>query len=117
MLPLAEVAALFLKLGFTASGGPARHAWYFFPSFIIVADSNSLIPTMRNSTRASGLLDGVNAAALGLIAAVTVQPVGSSLTDLYTIFIAIISLLLLLRYKINSTWLITSGTFAGLILS
>lgn len=89
----------------------------FLPSFIFVAISNPLIPKIRNSTWASSLLDGVNAAALGLMAAVTVQLAGSSLTDLYTITIAIISLLLLMRYKINSTWLIAGGAFAGFILS
>jgi chromate transporter len=89
----------------------------FLPSFIFVAISNPLIPKIRNSTWASSLLDGVNAAALGLMAAVTVQLAGSSLTDLYTIIIAIISLILLLRYKMNSTWLIAGGAMAGFVFS
>jgi chromate transporter len=46
-------------------------------------------------------LDGVNASALGLMAAVTVQLGVSSLVDFFTIVIAIISLILLLRYKIT----------------
>jgi hypothetical protein len=40
------------------------------------------------------------------MAAVTFQLARSSLTDLYTSTIAILSLFLLLRYKINSTWLL-----------
>jgi chromate transporter len=89
----------------------------FLPSFILVAISNPLIPKIRNSTWMSGLLDGVNAASLGLMAAVTIQLASASLTDLYTVVITIISLTLLLRYKINSTWLIAGGATAGLLIS
>ncbi|HLO28968.1 MAG TPA: chromate efflux transporter [Anaerolineales bacterium] len=89
----------------------------FLPSFIFVAISNPLIPKIRNSAWAGSLLDGVNAAALGLMAAVTFQLGVSSLTDLYAVVIAIVSLFLLLRYRINSTWLILGGALAGFLLS
>jgi chromate transporter len=89
----------------------------FLPSFLFVAVSNPLIPKIRNSSWASNLLDGVNASALGLMAAVTVQLAASSFTDPFTIIIAILSLFLLLRYKINSTWLIAGGAIAGFLLS
>jgi chromate transporter len=89
----------------------------FLPSFIFVALSNPLIPRIRSSEWASSLLDGVNASALGLMAAVTVQLGISSLIDVYTILIAVISLVLLLRYKINSTWLIAGGATIGLVFS
>lgn len=89
----------------------------FLPSFVFVAISNSLIPKIRNSPWAGSLLDGVNASALGLMAAVTIQLARSSLTDFFTVAIAVISLILFLRYKINSTWLIAGGALAGLILS
>ncbi len=52
----------------------------FLPSFIFVAISNPLIPHIRNSTWVSGLLDGVNVASLGLMAAVTWQLGRASLT-------------------------------------
>jgi chromate transporter len=89
----------------------------FLPSFIFVAISNPLIPKIRNSAWAGSLLDGVNASALGLMAAVTFQLGASSLTDFYTALIAIVSLILLLRYKINSTWLIGGGAFAGFLIA
>ncbi len=89
----------------------------FLPSFIFVAISNPFIPKIRSSAWASSLLDGVNASALGLMAAVTVQLGASSLIDPYTVIIAIISLVLLLRYKINSTWLIAGGAIAGFVFS
>jgi chromate transporter len=89
----------------------------FLPSFIFVAISNPLIPKIRNSAWMSSLLDGVNASSLGLMAAVTVQLASSSLTDFYTVILAIISLVLLIRYKVNSTWLIAGGAIAGFVIS
>ena len=89
----------------------------FLPSFVFVAISNPLIPKIRNSTWASSLLDGFNATSLGLMAAVTLQLAVSSLTDIPTAIIALVSLFLLLRYKINSTWLIAGGALAGFLIS
>ncbi len=61
----------------------------FLPSFIFVAISNPLIPRIRNSPWISSLLDGVNAASLGLMAAVTWQLGRASLIDPVTILIAL----------------------------
>ena len=107
-------------IGFLLGGTPGAllaTLGIFLPSFIFVAISNPLIPKIRNSTWAASLLDGVNASALGLMGAVTVQLAGSSIVDFYTASIAIFSLFLLLRYKINSTWLIAGGAIAGFISS
>jgi chromate transporter len=87
----------------------------FLPSFIFVAISNPFIPRMRSSVWVSGLLDGVNVAALSLMAAVTWQLGKASLTDPLTILIALVSLLLMIRFKINSTWLIAGGAITGLL--
>lgn len=89
----------------------------FLPSFIFVAISNPLIPRIRNSPWASGLLDGVNAAALGLMAAVTWQLGRASLIDLPTILLALIAAVLLFRFKVNSTWLVLGGAAVGLGLN
>lgn len=89
----------------------------FLPSFVFVAISNPLIPRIRNSAWLGSLLDGVNAASLGLMAAVTLQLARSSLTDVYAVVIAVISLSLLLRFKLNSTWLIAGGALAGYLIS
>jgi chromate transporter len=87
----------------------------FLPSFIFVAISNPLIPRIRSSIWASGLLDGVNVASLGLMAAVTWQLARSSLIDILTASIALVSLVLLIRFKVNSTWLILGGAIIGLV--
>ena len=89
----------------------------FLPSFIFVAISNPLIPRIRNSAWVSGLLDGVNAASLGLMAAVTWQLGRASLTGPLTILIALSSFVLLVWFKVNSTWLIAGGGLIGLLSS
>ena len=96
-------------------GGLLATLGIFLPSFIFVAISNPFIPRMRNSASLGSFLDGVNAASLGLMAAVTFQLGQSALVDPLTISIALISLVLLLRYKINSTWLIAGGALVGFI--
>ena len=87
----------------------------FLPSFVFVLISNPFIPRMRGSPWFGALLDGVNAAALGLMAAVTWQIGGASLIDPLTVLVALVGLALLLRFKVNSTWLIAAGALIGLL--
>lgn len=89
----------------------------FLPSFIFVAISNPLIPRLRNSIWFSPFLDGVNVASLALMAAVTAELAKDTLTHPLAILIASGSLLLLIRFKINSVWLIGGGAMLGLMLS
>jgi chromate transporter len=100
----------------------------FLPSFIFVAVSAPLIPRIRRSAWISALLDGVTAASLGLMAGVTLQ-LGASLpwqappgqgiqgfpVDPVVVALLLASLLLLFRFKLNSTWLIAGGAAAGLL--
>jgi chromate transporter len=87
----------------------------FLPSFVFVAIANPFIPRLRNSPWAGGLLDGVNAASLGLMAGVTMQLGRASLADAVSIVIALAAFVLLVRFKVNSTWLIAGGALAGLL--
>jgi chromate transporter len=105
-------------IGYVLAGVPGA-LWatlgIFLPAFIFVAISNPLIPRLRNSPWASGLLDGVNIASLGLMAAVTWQLGRASLIDLLTVAVALLSAGLLLRYNINATWLIAGGAVVGFL--
>jgi chromate transporter len=89
----------------------------FLPSFFFVAISNRLIPRLRTSPWASSLLDGVNAASIGLMVAVTWDLSKTTFTDFLTILSGILSAILLIRYKVNSTWLILGGAGIGLLVS
>ena len=98
-------------------GGLLATLGIFLPSFVFVAITNPWIPRLRNSIWMASFLDGVNIAALALMTAVTVELGRESLIDWPTLLLALISLVLLLRTKLNPTWLIAGGALAGLILS
>ena len=89
----------------------------FLPSFVFVLITNPFIPRLRRSPWLSGLLDGVNVAALGLMAAVTLELGQDALRDGVTVALAASAAVLLVRFKINSTWLILGGGLIGLARS
>lgn len=89
----------------------------FLPSFVFVLATNPFIPRLRRSPWLSGLLDGVNVAALGLMAAVTLELGQDALRDGVTVALAASAAVLLVRFKINSTWLILGGGIIGLARS
>lgn len=95
------------------AGAVAATAAIFLPSFILVGLSGPLIPQLRGSRLAGAFLDGVNAAALALMAAATVQLGAAALVDIYTAAIAIVSGVVLFRYRFNSVWLILAAALAG----
>jgi chromate transporter len=85
----------------------------FLPAFVLVAAVNPLVPRLRRSPWMGALLDGVNTAALGLMAAVTLDLARAALVDWITVLLALLSAILIFRYKVNSTWLILgAGLFA-----
>src|SRR6266498_4561002 len=86
----------------------------FLPAFFFVAIINPLVPRVRNSSVASGALDGVNAASLGLMAAVAVQLGAAALVDAFAIALALVTAILLFRFHVNSTWLIGGAAAAGI---
>lgn len=107
-------------IGYILGGVPAAilaTVGIFLPSFAFVAVLNPLVPRMRSSPWVSGFLDGVNIAALSLMAGVTIQLGQASLIDFPTVVIGAVALGLLLRYKLNSTWLIVGGALAGILVS
>jgi chromate transporter len=87
----------------------------FLPSFVFVALSHPLIPKIRGSRLTGAFLDGVNVAALGLMAAVTWQLARAAIVDVFTGLLALAAGLALLRTRVNSAWLVLAGALAGLV--
>jgi len=86
----------------------------FLPSFIFVAVSGPIIPHLRRSPWAGALLDGVNVAALALMAGVTWQLGRNAIVDPLTAVLAALGAALLLRFRLNSVWLVLLGGLVGL---
>jgi chromate transporter len=87
----------------------------FLPAFAMVAASGPIVFGIRRSKIAGAFLDGVNVASLALMAAVSWQLVRASIVDLKTAALAIVSLVLLLRFRINSAWLVLGGAVLGIL--
>jgi chromate transporter len=87
----------------------------FAPGFVYVALSGVLIPRIRRSRVAASMLDGVVVGSLALIGVVAWQLGRAAIVDVPTLVIAIVSTALLLRFGVNSAWLIvTAGAFGWL---
>ena len=85
----------------------------FLPAFVYVGLTARFLPTLRKSPVASAFLDGVNAAALALMALVGWQFARAAIVNLPAIVLMIVSGVLVFRYKVNSAWLVLGGAIAG----
>lgn len=85
----------------------------FLPSFVFVALSGPLIPRLRKSLIAGAFLDGVNVASLALMAVVTWYLGRAAILDFSTALLAVVSAILLIRFRVNSLWLILGGALIG----
>jgi chromate transporter len=89
----------------------------FLPAFVFVAISAPFLPKLRASPTAGAFLDGLNVASLALMAVVTWHLGRSALVDYLTIITALVATVLLLRFRINSVWLVLGGAVVGLLLA
>ncbi|NVO30272.1 chromate efflux transporter [Hymenobacter lapidiphilus] len=85
----------------------------FLPAFAFVGLSIKLVAQLRQSPLAGAFLDGLNAASWALMAAVSLTLARTALLDLPTVTLALVSAVLLLRYKVNSAWLVLGGAALG----
>lgn len=88
----------------------------FLPAFLFVALSGPLISRLRRSAMAGAVLDGVNVASLALMVVVTWHLSWAAVVDVTTATLAITSAVLLLRFRLNSAWLVLGGGLVGLSL-
>lgn len=105
-------------IGYVVAGVPGAvvaTVGIFLPSFIFVALLGRIVPAMRRSPWTAALLDGVNVSALGLMAGVTWQLGVAAIVDWLTALLAIGAIVVLLRFKLNSTWLVLVGAIVGLL--
>lgn len=103
-------------IGFIIDGAPGAAVatlGIFLPSFIFVLILNPLIPRLRQMAWTAAFLDAVNVAAVALMVAVTVRLGIDTLVNWQTWVVAILSAVAVLRFKLNSAWLILGGALLG----
>ena len=89
----------------------------FLPAFLFVAMSGPLVKGLRGSPLAGAFLDSVNVASLALMVVVTWELGRTVLVDPLTFSLALASALLLMRFRVDSLWLVLGGAGIGFLAS
>jgi chromate transporter len=79
--------------------------------------SGPIVPRLRRSPTAGAFLDGVNVGSLALMAVVTWTLGWAAVVDITTAVLAAASAFLLLRFRVNSAWLVLGGALIGLVVT
>lgn len=87
----------------------------FLPVFMFVPLTQPLLARLRSMQGAAGLLAGVNAASLGLLAAVAGQLAWGLAGDPAGALLGVAALLLLVRSRIPASWLLLGGALLGVL--
>ncbi|MFM7218852.1 MAG: chromate efflux transporter [Nodosilinea sp.] len=97
------------------AGAIAATLGIFLPAFLLVGLVNPWVPVLRRSRWFGGFLDGVNAASLGLMAAVLFTLGQTALVDGVTVGLAVLGAIGVFRLQINSAWIVLAGGLVGLV--
>jgi chromate transporter len=95
-------------------GAAVATAGIFLPSFLFVVATHPLVPRLRRNAFAAPFLDGVNVAAIALMAVVTVTLAQDALDSAFRAALFAVAAVVLVRYNPNSALLVLAGAAAGL---
>ncbi len=104
-------------IGYVLAGWPGAllaTLGIFLPSFLFIPLIHPLARHLRKSAWTAALLDGVNVAALALMTGVLFQLGQRALSDFVTWLLALLTFAVLLRFKVNSIWLLLAGAIVGI---
>ncbi|MGC8873633.1 MAG: chromate efflux transporter [Chloroflexia bacterium] len=87
----------------------------FLPSFAIVALVGPWIPRLRRSPIAQAFLRGVNVAVVALILSVTIALFRAAVVDVWTALILGGTLLVLLRFRVDTLWIVLGAAACGFV--
>lgn len=96
-------------------GAIAATVGIFLPAFLLVGIVNPWVPFLRRSRWLGAFLNGVNAASLGLMAAVTFTLGREAIGDWLAVGLAVLSAIAVFRFKVNSAWIVLAGGLVGFI--
>ncbi len=99
-----------------AKGAVVATVAIFLPSFVMVAALDPIVTRMRRSPVAGAALDGLNVAAVALMAGVTWFLAKDAVVDGPSALIAAAAAVALLRWRVDPAWLVGAGALTGLVL-
>jgi chromate transporter len=97
------------------SGAAIATLGIFLPAFVFVVLSVPVLPHLRKSPWTAAALDGVNVAAVGLMAGVAWELARAAVVDWFTALLAAVAAVVLIRFRVNSVWLVLGGGIAGIL--
>jgi len=106
-------------IGYVVGGWPgavAASVGIFLPSFLFVWATHGAIARLRQAPWSAGFLDGLNAGSLALMAGVAYQLARAALTGPAAWAILGAAALLLLRFRVNSAWIVLGAALLGVAL-
>jgi chromate transporter len=106
-------------VGYLVAGLPGAAAatlGIFLPSFLFVWLTHPFVARLRASPWAGGFLDGVNVGSVALMTGVAWELARAALHTWPAAATAALALLLLLRTRLNTAWLVLGGGLLGLAL-
>lgn len=86
----------------------------FLPGFVLIPVINVAIGAIQKSPLTRAFLDGVNVAALGLMAGVSWQLARAAVVDPLTAAILLVAGVCVFRWRVNAAWLVAGGGAIGL---
>ncbi|MGH7361232.1 MAG: chromate transporter, partial [Candidatus Methylomirabilales bacterium] len=98
-------------------GAALASAAVFLPAFAAILLAIPLMDRIRRAPAAQAFLRAVNAAVVGAILGATVPLAQGAIVGLATGVIAVASLILLWRYRLDTFYLVLGGAVLGLLLS
>jgi chromate transporter len=107
-------------IGYILGGAPGAAVAtlaIFLPSFFYVALLAPVLFRLRQSPWMAAFLDSVNACAIALMVGATFRLAVDAMQGWPSWVIAAVALTVLLRWKINSAWVVLGGGVAGLALA
>lgn len=107
-------------IGYLVEGVPGAvvaSVGIFLPAFLLVGLLNPLIPRMRSSSWVSAFLDAINASAVALMAAVSLEIGYQVLISPAAILIGVLAAVAVFRFKVGPVWIVSGGALLGYALS
>lgn len=89
----------------------------FLPSFLLILLLHPLFNKLRSSKIFAGILDGITVASLALMASVSWQLGMATFVSWVSAVIFAVSFIALIKFKVNSSYLIIMGGFIGWLLT
>jgi chromate transporter len=114
--PVFTVATFIGYLVAGVGGAVVATVGIFLPGFVLVPFLERIVRLVNAHASAKAFLEGVNVAALGLIAAVALQLGRAALVDPISAVIAVVSLAVLLRFPLAAPALVIAGGVVGVLL-